>query len=276
MKCTFRRRLLSGCIFVCAVVSAATVAKAAVIVEAQGPLAGTAGFTTDGAGYFSVDYTVQSANTNVIVIGTYLDAAFGGTIEPLFFNGVPPFETISTLRSSLSYWPAFVSGPGIPSTILGRHLFSVGPTLGAYYVWELSNVDLGLGVDKGIFTGSTTSTNPTNSAGTIATSSSNRLVTNFLGVNTQADSVNIVPASGSIVTTSFFAMYGGSLGGSVAGGSGTAAEAGVHTLGWTTGEFGNSAGELAFAFAMPIPEPTTLVPLIGCVLTIAGRRRALG
>lgn len=282
MRCIVSRRLFSACVLFCAVVSAATVVKAAVIVEAQGVLPAT--FSTPLAGgSFSAPYTVQSANTNVIVVGMYIDqllaGAAAGTDTPitnLQFNGVAPGGSQNQLRDTLAYW-SWVPGTTGPFNITGD-VGALGGTADPIphhgYVWELSGVDLSQGVDVGApsTVGSPTSV----SLATITTTSNNRLITDFYGANRQSGT-SMAPTVGSPITTFNSVQYNVNSGGTVAGGTGPAPTAGLYTLGWTPtgGTTSTSTAELAYAFA-EIPEPSSLMLLVGGVLMIAGRRRTIG
>jgi hypothetical protein len=137
----------------------------------------------------------------------------------------------------------------------------------------LSNVDLSLGVDESII--STAGANAASTVGSITTSSANRLVTDFYGANKQGNN-DVLPALGSIITNGTALLIPGTNTGTVGGGSGIAALMGSHTLGWTANSDTGSSStrELAFAFAMPVPEPSSLMLLVAGVLMLAGRRRS--
>ena len=93
-------------------------------------------------------------------------------------------------------------------------------------------------------------------ATSITTSSSDRLVLDFLSGNKQAGTVTT--AAGSVVSSFTGLQFGGGTGGTVAGGMGIAGAAGATTLGWSaaTGEVGTSIAELAYAF----DAPGTVIP----------------
>ena len=97
-------------------------------------------------------------------------------------------------------------------------------------------------------------------------------ITDMLGVN-DFRITDVSPDAGSIQVeiSQLFVVPGG---GQLAGGEATAGSAGTYDLGWAvTGGSGNY-GEVAFAFAPLIPEPTTLslIALSGAALLFARRR----
>ncbi len=275
------RRLLTACAAFCAVVSTAAFAQA--VVQSQGVMtvAPVDADTTTGA--FSINYALQNASTTVLVIGTYMDnnSTSGETAAAngIRYNGVLADKTISSARTTLSYWSIL---PGSTGTYQLTGTAAAGVTAGetvGYYAWELSNVDLGLGVNEAIISaaGATTAS----VVGSITTTSANRLVTDFYGANKQ-DNNNVVPAVGppASITTGATALLlpATSLNtttGVVAGGTGLTGAFGSYTLGWTGTGTSNSTRELAFAFASPVPEPSSLMLLVGGVLVLAGRRRSL-
>jgi hypothetical protein len=278
MRCILGRRTLSACILFCAVAFGATFAKAAVIVEAEGlmTVAPVTANSTDGT--FAIDYKPLDPDTEVLVVGLYLDnsntTASTAVTNGIKFAGTNAAHAISSQRAALAYWDVLPADASTTTyqisgtTITGN----TGVVIG-YYAWELSNVDLSLLVNESIFnTGASAST-----TGTISTTTDNRLVTNFYGANKQ-DANSVVNAAGSIVTNGTALLLAGTNTGVIAGGSGAAPTApGPHTLGWTaTGGGSSSTTELAFAFAMPVPEPTSLMLLVGGVLMLAGRRRIVG
>jgi hypothetical protein len=270
MRLTLGRRFFAACIALSAVVSAATLAKAAVVVEAHGPVAASA-VVDAGTGAFTINYDVQSANTDVLVIGAYFDNSSGGTTADtngISFDGVLADDTISSQRSALSYWSS-VPAPG--TYALTGTSTAAAANFVVYYAWELSNVDLGLGVDSGVTAG----------LGGSITTSAGRLVTDFFGVNTQTTTPTIAPGATSISSPgnggTFLAMtYNGSGGGSLGGGYNVAPATGSNDLAWTVTGNNTNPGVLAYAFAMPIPEPSSLMLLVGGVLLVAGRRRIVG
>jgi hypothetical protein len=277
------KRLLTACAASCAVVATAAFAQAGVIVQSQGVMtvAPVDADTTTGA--FSINYALQNASTRVLVVGTYMDnnGTSGETAAAngIRYNGVLADKTISSARTTLSYWSIL---PGSTGTyqLTGTAAAGVatGETVG-YYAWELSNVDLGLGVDQAIISaaGATTAS----VVGSITTTSANRLVTDFYGANKQ-DNNNVVPAVGppASITTGATALLlpATSLNtttGVVAGGTGLTFASGSYTLGWNGTGTSNSTRELAFAFASAVPEPSSLMLLVGGVLMLAGRRRSM-
>jgi hypothetical protein len=262
------RRILATCIVYSALTFVLPFAQAAIVIEAEGLLSATS-FSIDASGTFSIFYDVQSANTEVLVVGLYVDAdPVAGpptAISNLRFNGALPDETpLNALRSTLAYW-SMIPDSGTYQILGDINLDAL--TSGNGYVWELSNINLSLGVDAAIISGNTSTT------GSIATSSSGRLVTNFLGANKQGGTVG--PATGSMISAFTSLQFGGPTGGTVAGGAGIAPTMGSHTLGWrnVTGGGTSSWGELAYAF---VPEPSSLMLLVGGVLLVAGRRRIVG
>jgi hypothetical protein len=276
-------RTLSACILFCAVAFGATLAKAAVIVEAQGPMtvAPVTADTTTGA--FALDYTIQSANTDVLVIGAYLDnnnaTAETANTNGILYNNQSANGSIASQRAILAYWDSSkLPGVGNTAQFAGTTVTGVAGVVVGYYAWELSNVDLNLGVDQSIITMAGATTGST--VGSITTSSANRLITDFYGANKQNAVTDLTRAVGSVIdtpATGFALLIPGTNTGTVAGGTNSASlAAGVHTLGWTTPSTSSSTRELAFAFAMPVPEPTSLMLLVGGVLMVAGRRRIVG
>lgn len=287
MKLTIGRRFFTACTLLCAVAIAATSAKAGVIVEAQGPMTVASVDADPVTGAFSIDYTLQDPATTVLVIGTYMDnngtSGEQAAANGISYNGVLADHTISSLRTTLSYWSTLPGSTGTYQlTGTAAPLVATGETVG-YYAWELSNVDLSLGVDQAIIT--TAGANAASTVGSISTTSGNRLVTDFYGANKQGATTGFGRAAGSIIDTpaTDFALRIANTAlntntGTVAGGTGfAAASPGPHTLGWTatSDTASNSTRELAFAFAA-IPEPSSLMLLVGGVLMIAGRRRIVG
>jgi hypothetical protein len=274
------RRLLTACAAFCAVLATGGFAQAAVIVESQGAMTVAPVDADATTGAFSIDYALQNASATVLVIGTYMDnnntSGDTAAANGIRYNGVLADKTISSTRTTLSYWSIL---PGSAGTYQLTGTAAAGVTAGetlGYYAWELSNVDLSLGVDQAIITtaGATTAS----VVGSITTTSANRLVTDFYGANKQ-DNSNVVPAVGSFITgATALLLPATSLNtttGVVAGGTGLAGAAGSYTLGWDGTGTSNMTRELAFAFASPVPEPSSLMLLAGGVLMLAGRRRLL-
>ncbi len=279
------QRLLTACAAFCTVVSTAAFAQT-VIVQSQGVMtvAPVDADTTTGA--FSINYALQNASTTVLVIGTYMDnnGTSGETAAAngIRYNGVLADRTISSARTTLSYWSILPGSTGTYQlTGTAAAGIAAGETVG-YYAWELSNVALGLGVNEAIISaaGATTAS----VVGSIITTSANRLVTDFYGANKQ-DNNNVVPAVGppASITTGATALLlpATSLNtttGVVAGGTGLTGAIGSYTLGWTGTGTSNSTRELAFAFASPVPEPAAwglmLLGLGAMSRRLAARRHA--
>lgn len=275
------KRLLTACAAFCAVVSTGAFAQVSVIVQGVMTVAPVDADTTTGA--FSLNYSLQDPSTTVLVVGTYMDnnGTSGETAAAngIRYNGVLANKTISSARTTLSYWSVL---PGSTGTYQLTGTAAAGVTAGetvGYYAWELSNVDLSLGVDEAIISaaGATTAS----VVGSITTTSANRLVTDFYGANKQ-DNNNVVPAVGppASITTGATALLlpATSLNtttGVVAGGTGVTGAAGPYTLGWNGTGTSNSTRELAFAFASPVPEPSSWMLLLGGALILVARRRSM-
>lgn len=273
------KRFFAVCAASCAVITTAAFAQAGVVVHAQGVMT-VAPVDAGVDGTFSIDYTLQNAGTTVLVIGTYMDndntAGVVAAENGIRYNGVLADRTISSARTTLSYWSVLpgslgtyqLSGTAVPG-------ITAGLTVG-YYAWELSNVDLSLGVDEAIITAA--GANTASVVGSITTTSGNRLVTDFYGANKQ-DNNNVAPAAGSITMDATALLLPATAinttTGVVAGGTGFADVAGTHALGWTATGTSTSTRELAFAFASPVPEPSAWMLMAGGVALLVGRRRLL-
>jgi hypothetical protein len=240
------RRFSATAVMLCWLHSA-TNAQAAIeahglLVENENPA--MASFSTDASGMFSVPYTVQSANTNLIVVGLYIDNPAGSPITGLQFNGVSPAETpLTDTRATLAY---FSTMPGVGTYNITGDTSLTQAVIGNGYVWELSGVNLGSGVDS-----ATMGSGSLPIETSITTSSDGRLVTNFFGGNKQNGT--LAPSEESVVVNFTGLQFGGGAGGTVAGGAGLAGPAGPNALGWVaaTGQAGNSIAELAYAFDAP-------------------------
>jgi hypothetical protein len=240
------RRFSAAAVILCWLYGA-TNAQAAI--EAQGLLVENedptmASFSTDTNGMFSVPYTVQSANTDLIVVGLYMDNPAGAPITGLQFNGVNPAETpLTNTRATLAY---FSTTPGVGTYNITGDTTLTQAVIGNGYVWELSGVNLGSGVDS-----ATMGSGSLPIETSITTSSAGLLVTNFFGGNKQGGT--LAPSEDSVVVNFTGLQFGGGTGGTVAGGTGLAGAAGPNALGWVaaTGEAGNNIAELAYAFDAP-------------------------
>jgi hypothetical protein len=246
-RTTFKSRLLWAGLVVCAVASLAGQSAVAqieaerLLVQNANPM--DARFATNAAGTFSVPYTIQSPNTQVLVVGVYIDAA-ASPIAGLQFNGVAPAATqLYSNRTSLAYWNVV---PGVGTYNLTGDINATAISYGNGYVWELSGLDLTQPVNSDVATGNLPLSN------SMTTSTPDRLVIDFFGGNKQGGTV--APSANSIISNFTGLQFGGPGGGMVAGGSGTAINSGTQTLGWVaaTGDAGSgSNSELAYAFALP-------------------------
>ena len=269
------KKFVIACGASCAMASPTAFAQ--VIVQSQGVMTVAPVDADPTTGAFSIDYALQNPSTTVLVIGTYMDnsnvSGETAAANGIRYNGILANQTLSAARATLSYWSVL---PGSTGTyqLTGTAAAGVatGQTIG-YYAWELSNVDLSLGVNQAVI--SAAGANTASLVGSIITTSANRLVTDFYGANKQ-DNNNVAPAASSIITgATALLIPSTSLNtttGVVAGGTGLAGDAGLYSLGWTATGTSTSTRELAFAFASPVPEPSAWMLLAGGVMVLAARR----
>ncbi len=189
------------------------------------------------AGSASFTYNLQGGG-NVLVLGTYVDSG-NPVYSSILFDGVAPTGTIQTpaSRSLLAYY----YNPDASVNIS----FSVAPGAAAvntsgYYLYELSNVD------------TSALANLSSTTGSITTTTDNRFIVDFVGINNNNGAGN-VPAAGSKITSFATVDFNGGIGGGALGsGTGLAGLAGAQTLGWTVG---GQTGELSAAFVAAAGGP---------------------
>lgn len=205
----------------CLVLSA-TAAQAVIIVSGT-----NSGIYNSSGGAGSVDYTLQGSG-NALVFGTYIDNNY--TPSNILFGGVAADGFVVDGRTSLFYFydPA-------PTGSISFNV-TAGSANSAYFIYELSNVDTSFVPDLG-------------TGGTLTTTSDNRFITNFVGVNN---------ADGSALTsTGIQSLFGvGNANGAIGGGAvgaGIADElatglAGSKSLAWTGFGGGFAQGQVAAGF----------------------------
>ena len=197
---------------------------------------GTGAFDTVANPSPTFNYNLQGSG-NVLVFGTYIDAA-APVYSNILFDGNAPTGTIQTGRSLLAYYYNPDSSVDIGFTT------SQGNVNGGYYLYELSNVNTSVLADLSSTTGS------------ITTTTDNRFVVDFVG-NNFTDGHGLVPAAGSVITSTTITNFAGALGGGAIGsGTGVAGLAGAQTLGWIPGPDGAAlTGEVSAAFVAAAGGP---------------------
>lgn len=179
-------------------------------------------------------YDLQGGG-NAIVFGYYHDNALAPS--NLLIDGAAPDGFIQDpgTRTLLAY--KFNPNPSVNVS------FDVGTSAdnAGYFLYELSYVDTAVAAN--IMSGQS-----------ITTTSADRFVANFSGINF-SDGAGATPAAGSIISSSNVTdINGGIGGGALASGFGYAPTAGVQTLGWDGGPA--YQGEVAVAFATAAGSPT--------------------
>ncbi|CAE7040623.1 unnamed protein product [Symbiodinium sp. CCMP2456] len=208
--------------FLLCLVLCATAAQAVIIVSGT-----DSGIYDSSGGAGSIDYTLQGSG-NALVFGTYIDNTY--TPSGIQFGGATADGFVQDGRTSLFYFYDPVD--------MGSFSFNVsaGSANSAYFVYELSNVDTSFAPDLG-------------TGNSITTTTDNRFITNFIGVNN---------ADGSALTsTGIQSLFGvGNANGAIGGGAvgaGIADElatgvAGLKSLTWDGFGGGFSQGEVSAAF----------------------------
>lgn len=203
-------------------VMSATAAQAVIIVSGT-----NSGVYNSSGGAGSIDYTLQGSG-NALVFGTYIDNNY--TPSNIQFGGAAANGFVVDGRASLFYFynPA-------PTGSISFNV-TAGSANSAYFIYELSNVDTSFVPDLG-------------TGGTLTTTSDNRFITNFVGVNN---------ADGSALTsTGIQSLFGvGNANGATGGGAvgaGIADElatglAGSKSLSWTGFGGGFAQGQVAAGF----------------------------
>lgn len=224
----------------------------------------SANFGPVNGGVFSIPYQVQNANS-VVVFGTYVDAG-GGALGSVGFGtgaGDQASDGLITVdRSSLSYFlnPSTSAGLSFNGTTGAADNSSAG-----YAIWELSGVDLSAAVQ---------SASGSNGSLQITTIAANSFITDMLGVN-DFGVTNVEPDADAVQSeiSQVFVVPGG---GQLAAGQAAVGAAGTYNLGWIVEGASGNYGEVAFAFAPVIPEPSTiaLIGLASVGLLASRRRRA--
>jgi autotransporter-associated beta strand protein len=191
--------------------------------------------TSDGSydsslGIGSVAYSLQGGG-NTVVFGTYIDNTY--TASNVQLGGVAADGFVQDGRALLAYFFNPVASGNITFDTTG------GSTNSAYFIYELSGVDISAGVDLGI-------------GDAITTTVDNRFVVNFIGAN-NTDGATLLPAPTSVATFTGVGNANGALGGGSIGAA-SAAEvvvgtAGVKTLGWQGFGGGFGQGQVSAAFS---------------------------
>lgn len=222
-------------------------------------------FSTDGGGLFSISYSVANPN-DVLVVGLYVDNG-NSAISSLTFNGANPYGSVAAGSGRLSLF--YFDNPTVGTFNFSGTAAQAGQGNCGYIIWELSGVDLSLGV-------ATSSPTPSlNGSTTITTTAANSFIIDFLGVN--GAGYQSTPDGDSVLTkTAEVDMNGIFGGGYIASGSVTEAAAGTYNLGWTI-PGGTYVGETALAFApTAVPEPSTFALAgIGLAGLLIFRRRSV-
>jgi len=186
-------------------------------------------FAVEPDNTFSIPYTLQGADTNVLVVGIYIDVGDASQANSMQFGGVEADAIIASQRGTLAYF-ADPSGADITGTTNANGFIE------AYVVWELSGVDLQKAVDSAI--GGDASLE-------ITTTSDDMFIVSYASRNNQT--VSMDPDADSVIIKRAGAQVSGGSGGHLAMGDAEAPSAGTYPLGWTE-SVGNNYSELAFAF----------------------------
>lgn len=209
---------------------------------------GNASFTNTA----TLNYTLSSGGGgNVLVLGAFIDKNdSAGAAATITFGGSPAVGRISSDRGTMAY---FETDP-LATTITVNVQSATTGFLG-FVLWELSNVDLSLGVVSGI-------------GSSITTTNANTFVlgTGFANGNPT------LTASGSAYTTTNIAPFliqNNTGAGVIGGASGLAATPGNYGISWANQSNGSA---LAFGFTA-IPEPgAAMLGSLG-LLALLRRRR---
>ena len=216
-------------------------------------VATSGGMFVPDTGTASFDYTLQSAG-NDIIVGTYIDNAY--TPTNAMFAGDAPTVQVLDQRAALFYF----ADPAASGTVT----FDLGGTTspnGAYFIFEVANVDDSLGFD-------------TSTGAAITTTVDDRYVFNFVGAN-NTDGATLTTAANSITTLAGVSDSNGSIGGGSIGAASTddAGVAGAKTLGFDGFGGGFQQGQVALALSVAVPEPTSVAMLGLGGLALLRRRR---
>ena len=213
-------------------------AAAACPLAAQVTVNGTGSFVTNSnatnPGTSTYTYTLATPLTaKVIVAGYYNDNT--SAISGITFGGNAATRFSTNGRTAVG---CYILPEPAPATIaITATLGAAGAPAAGFFVYELAGVDTSGGataIDVGTLA-------------TITTSSADKFVVNFKGIN-NSNGAGIVPASGSIIPSANSAIFdiNGTIGGGALarGFANTSGVAGVKALGWT----GGADGEVSLAF----------------------------
>jgi hypothetical protein len=184
-------------------------------------------------------YTLQGGG-NALLVGMYIDINY--TPSAAQFAGVAADSVVTDGRASMFYF----KNPATTGSITFTTSAFPANGNGAYFLYEFSGVNHATPVDTGI-------------GATIATTTNNKFVVNYLGAN-NADGTTVVPdtAVGSILTKAGAADAEGAtnLGGSVVSGyseSDFTGVAGDKSVAWTNFGGGENRGQVSIAIDAPRP-----------------------
>jgi fibronectin-binding autotransporter adhesin len=196
------------------------------------------GIYSSAAGTASIPYSLAGSG-NALVIGSYIDNNF--TASNFQFGGVAANGFVQDGRTVLAYF--------FNPAASGNLTFDVtaGSANSAYFIYELSGVDISAGANTGI-------------GSSITTTADNRFIANFAGAN-NTDGAALTPLGTSLAQLTGVGNANGGIGGGSVGAAsaaeGTVGPAGVKALGWTGFGTGFQQGEVSVAFSAtpggPVP-----------------------